>query len=149
MKEGYRIIYIEYRKGLPFDVIIDYNDGRQVNYDIEVDPYDPNGFMYYHSGSGGGIRDLQAPHFIRGAKASYWMHPEAKYKRSRLPINCKRLDAPIAYKEGWDPFKNGREVHDLNYCKVCEKMYDEEYCPEHHIFKDGEVYYTDGTLAEN
>ena len=41
-------------------------------------------------------------------------------------INAIRLDKPIEYNGNPNPFENGREIYGQDYCKFCEKWYDED-----------------------
>ena len=148
-KSMLKVVYIEYIDGKPHSVTASH-EGFQSHFDYEDDCKECGMFMFYHSGSSGKITDLQAPHFIDGANASYWMHPTAKFKGKTKAINATRLDSPIEYNGNPNPFENGREIYGQDYCKFCEKWYDEDACPEHHIVNDdGELEYFDGSPVEN
>ncbi len=147
--KNHRVVYIEYVDDRPFNVITEVN-GIQHHFDFEMECYGGDSFMFYHSGSGGRITDIQAPHFVKGANASYWMHPSAKFKGGKKAKNAVKLEKPIEYREGANPFDNGREIYAQDYCKFCEKWYDQDACPEHHrINEQGELEYYDGTPASD
>ena len=143
-KRKLRVIYIEYSDNKPFAVIAE-NDGYNSYFDFEQDCNDETSFMYYHSGGGGSMKELQAPHFIEGANTSYWIHKDAAFKDNELPINCMKLETPIRVNGCLNPFQKAREVLGIAYCKICDKHYDEEYCQEHHIETEDGMCYEDGT----
>lgn len=149
-KSTLRVVYIEYIGGKPHAVVAE-DEGYQNHFDFEDDCKEQELFMFYHSGSGGKITDLEAPHFVKeGAEASYWMHPKAKYKGKTKAINAIRLDKAIEYNGNPNPFENGREIYGQDYCKFCEKWYDEDACPEHHVVnEEGELEYMDGSKASD
>lgn len=147
-KSTLKIVYIEYIDGMPHSVTTS-NKGFQSHFDYELDCKEQELFMFYHSGSGGKITEIQAPHFAENdGSCSYWMHPEAKFKGKAK--NATRLDNPIHYDGNPNPFENGREIYGQNYCNFCDKWYDEDACPEHHTVNDnGELEYFDGSECEN
>lgn len=142
-----RVVYIEYHDGIPHSAIAEQN-GYIRNFDFEPDCKEIEMFMYYNSGSGGEIRKIQAPHYADEYKgATYWMHKDAKYRGK--PINITRLDTPITYDGNPNPFDNARQIYAQEYCKMCNKYYDEDACPDHHEVNDnGELIYIDGTKAD-
>lgn len=136
-KSTHRIVYIEYIGGQPHSVTTDKFDGYQHQFDFMPDCKECELFMFYNAGMGGKITELQAPHFVKeGAQAAYWMHPKAKYNGKTKAINAVMLDKPIEYNGNPNPFENGREIYGQDYCKFCEKWYDEDACPEHHVVND-------------
>lgn len=151
------VIYIEYIDGLPHSVQTMFfvetatkPYWRVCTFDFETDCKECELFMFYNSGSGGSPKELQAPHFIDGANASYWMHSKAKFKGKTKAINAVRLDKLIEFNGNPNPFENGREIYGQDYCKFCEKWYDEDACPEHHVINDnGELEYMDGSKASD
>ncbi|PWK20297.1 hypothetical protein LV89_03840 [Arcicella aurantiaca] len=148
--ELHRIVYIEYQNGKPHEVITDNFDGFMAFFDFEEDCHSSDEFMFFESGGGGKITEIQAPHYDESCGiASYWIHPEANFKEGRFPINCVQLDAPIQYNGNSNPFENGRKVYSLDYCKFCDKFYDEYGCEEHFDDTDdeGNLKYFDGSLV--
>ncbi len=150
----HRIIYIEYIDGFPHSVTTDV-DGIAWHFDFEPDCQDIELFMFREVGSGGRITDLQAPHFVRSTNRSYWLHPEAKFKGRSKPKNMVRIDSPIQYTakspklKDCNPFNHGREIYRTDYCKFCEKWYDDDACPAHHVVNErGELEYADGSKCE-
>lgn len=146
------VIYIEYQDGIPHAAITMYwvdsakePYWRYVDWDFEIDPKEIEKFMYYNSGSGGG-RTIRLPQYIDSFKGgAYWIAPEAKIKK-----NITRLQTPIEYEGDPNPFNNGREIYGTDYCKFCEKWYDQDACPEHHIINEnGELQYFDGSEVDN
>ena len=149
--ELHRIVYIEYINGKPHEVITDNFNGFMTFFDFEEDCNNSDEFMFFESGGGSKITEIQAPHYVESCStASYWIHPEASFKVGSLPINCVELDAPIQFNGNPNPFENGREVYDLTYCKFCGKMYDENYCDDHHDLTDGNgiLRYFDGSSVD-
>lgn len=144
-----QVVYIEYIDGQPHSVTASH-DGIQCHFDFESDCKQAQLFMFYHSGSGGTITELQAPHFVDGGNAAYWMHPDTSFKAGTDAINATRLNAPIEYEGKPNPFDNGREVYGQDYCDVCGVWYDEDACPDHHTVNDeGELVYIDGRNIDN
>lgn len=147
-KSTLRVVYIEYHGRRPHSVIAEKN-GFQYHFDFDYDCKKIERFMYYHSGSGGKITDIQPPHFCNeytGGK--YWMHPDAKFKGKA--INAKRIEYPVKYNKDPNPFNNGREIYGQDYCKFCKKWYDQDACPDHHIVNDeGELQYFDDSNASD
>jgi hypothetical protein len=141
-----RVVYIEYQ-GLQVHSVTAEEDGIQYHFDFDKDCKEFEKFMFYHSGSGGKITEIQAPHYAQFyKKASYWIHPEAKIKGR--PINILKRKSPIKYKGDPNPFNNGREIRGQEYCKFCKKWYDEDACPDHHVIVEGELKYFDGSEIE-
>src|SRR5687767_11716632 len=85
-KETHRIVYILYHGRTVFEVTTDELnekgewDGFQNHFDIELDCKEIEKYMYHHSGSGGNIKELQAPHLVKGTDSTYWIHPDAAFK---------------------------------------------------------------------
>lgn len=150
-KDELEVVYIEYHNGIPHSVTCSNNDYCR-HYDFEKDPNDEDGLMYYNSGGGGSIKELQAPQYIDDYNgASYWMHESASFKG--VPVNIKKLDTPIELFKGIiNPFDEdiSHEVFGMDYCKFCDKWYDENSCDEHHVWdvETGELKYFDGTKVE-
>lgn len=143
-----RVIYIEYHDGEVHAVVTDEFDGYQNHFDFEPDCRGIERFMFYHSGSGGKITELQPTHLYKKCSCRYWLHPKAKFKGT--PKNITRLKTPIKYSNG-DPnhFNHGREIYSTDYCKFCNKYYDENLCDDHHrINEDGELEYMDGSKID-
>lgn len=143
-KHIHRVVYIEYHGRRPHSVITDHN-GIQCNWDFDMDCKEIERFMYYNSGSGGKITDIEPPHWIRGYKhGSYWIHEDAAFN-GKAKNGVKRLK-PFKYKNDPNPFNHGRHICGTDYCAKCNKWYDEDACPEHHTVNDeGELVYYDGT----
>ncbi len=144
----HRVVYIEYHDGIPFDVITDEFDGYMHHFDFEPDCKGFEKLMFHNTGSGGKITAIQAPHIADGCTGvAYWMHPEAKFKGR--PKNITRIEAPIEIDGHINPFELGRKIGGVEYCKFCDKWYDEDLCPEHHIITDeGDLQYFDGSPHE-
>lgn len=145
------IIYIEYIDSQPHSVITSNENGGLTTFDFNKDCKECELFMYFNSGGGGRMNDLQAPHFVENASANYWIHPLASFRDGKMPINCQKLEHPILYNDNPNVFENGRQIFDEVYCKFCEKWYDEDNCSDHHIWDDEEclLIYFDGTDLEN
>ena len=103
--------------------------------------------MFQDVGGGGKITQLQAPHYVKAGGASYWMHPNAKFKGK--PKNIIRRDKPISYNGDPNPFNHGREIYGTDYCKFCNKWYDQDACPDHHIVMMKENWNTLTEVKQN
>lgn len=134
----HRLVYIEYWRGKPHAAITDLvrMPGAASNWDIEEDQKleEKGYYMYYESGGFGlehrGV-DIQAD--------EYWIG-EGIIIDSVAP-HSKRLAEPLDVKL----FEDGREVFDMQYCKVCDAFYDEDLCWMHHREKkNGEIGYKKG-----
>lgn len=152
--QAHKVIYIEYHGRRVHSVVTAYFVEKSINgpywrcstWDFEKDCHKYEKFMYYRSGDGGDMRAIQAPHYIKGAKASYWMHPDARF--NGRPKNIIKRFAPMSFNGDPNPFHNSRQVYSLDYCKYCKKYYDEDCCDKHHVIEDGKLRYHDGSLAE-
>ena len=115
--ELHRIVYIEYINGKPHEVITDNFNGFMTFFDFEKDCNSSGEFMFFESGGGGKITEIQSPHYVKsGGTASYWIHhPEASFKEGSFPINCFQINIPIEYDGNPNPFENGREVYSLGF----------------------------------
>jgi hypothetical protein len=153
-RELQRVIYIEYQGRRVHDVITAFfvpksNGGpywRCCNWDFEKDCRQIERFMHYHSGSGGNMKEIQAPHYIPNTSASYWMDADAKFKGR--PKNIIKREKPMLFGGEPNPFNRSREIYSVDYCKYCKKYYDQDSCDEHHVFEEGELRYHDGGLVE-
>lgn len=154
-KRIHRVVYIEYHGRNVHAVITDDKkegetefDGYRNDWDFELDCKECEKYMFYNSGSGGSIKEIRAAHWAPHAKdCSYWIHPDAdligKVK------NGVRKFKPFKYKGDPNPFNNGREIYGQDYCKFCNKWYDQDACPDHHIVNDqGELQYFDGSKID-
>ncbi|MBB2951941.1 hypothetical protein [Sphingobacterium sp. JUb56] len=148
------VVYIEYQDGVPHQVTCSDN-GYCDHFDFYKSCYDDENLMYYHSGGGGSIRDLQAPTYVDGYNgASYWMHESASFSDKYKPKNITRLKNPLPLRNNIiDPFNEelSHEVYGtIDYCKFCDKYYDENGCDDHHVWdeENGVLKYIDGTEVE-
>lgn len=147
-KRRLRVIYILYHGRRVHDVIAEEN-GYCRHFDFETDCKEIEKFMYMLSGSGGSIKELQAPHLAKPGTSTYWIHQDARFKRGTRPINITRRERPIKFNGDPNPFNNGRQFYASSYCKICNRYYDEDDCPDHHTVNDnGELIYFDGSKAE-
>lgn len=150
----HKVIYIEYQGRRVHSVVTVYyvpkstigSYWRCCTWDFEKDCRGYERFMHHNSGSGGDIKKLQAPHYIPGSTASYWMHPDAKFKGQ--PKNIIRRDSPMKFNGDPNPFNRSREIYSVDYCKYCKKYYDQDCCDKHHTIENGELRYYDGSLVE-
>lgn len=150
----HKVLYIEYHGRRVHSVITAFyvpksNYGpywRCCSWDFEKDCRGYEKFMHYHSGSGGEIAELQAPRYIKGSNASYWIHADAKFNGK--PTNIIKRERPMMFNGDPNPFNNSRQIFSVDYCKYCKKYYDEDCCDEHHVIENGELKYVDGTLAD-
>lgn len=153
-KSIHRVVYIEYHGKRPHSVITDEKndngnwDGFMNHFDFELDCKQIEKFMFHNSGSGGKITEIQAPTYAKGTTdVFYWMHPAAKF--SGKPKNIKKLPTPIKWNGTANPFKRGRFIYQVNYCKICDKYFDQDLCSDHHSENDkGEIEYPDGSIQD-
>lgn len=154
-KRIHRIVYIEYHGRKVHAIVTDEKkeedtlfDGFCNHFDFEIDCQKSYNFMFYLSGGGGKITELHPPSYINGVTGvTYWIHPEAHFKGK--PKNIIQRINPIRYKGNPNPFNCAREIYQQNYCKICGKFYDENYCSAHHsINENDELVYPDGTIEE-
>ena len=139
------IVYIEYQDNKPHSVVIgEFGKWSMDIFDFEEDCNDKNSFMYYNSGSGGLVTEIQAPTYIDGCEntCSYWLHPKAKL--NGIPENIKKINNPIKINGNENPFKNAREVFQIIYCKFCDKYLDEDWCEHLTEDENGNICYTNG-----
>ena len=124
----HRLVYIEYWDGKPHSAISELVrlPGAATTWDIEVDQKREGYYMFYDSGGFGlafhGV-DIQAD--------QYWIVEGVRI--DSVSERSQRLDAPLDL----TLFEEGREVLDLQYCKVCDAHYDEDWCWLHHREKKG------------
>jgi len=125
------IIYIEYQKGIPFSVITVNEEFRTLTtYDFEEDCWNDEGLMFHESGSGGNPKQLQAPNYVKGSHASFWISDKAAFRGK--PKYCRRLAKPIERQGSANPFEmNAREIAGVEFCEECQRFFDEEGCPLH------------------
>lgn len=144
------IIYIEYQNGTPHSVVCSAN-GYCRYFDFEKSCYNDEQLMYYQSGGGGSIKDLQAPQYIDSCEgASYWMHDSASFSNKSQPKNITHLKEPLILQNNiTNPFDEelSHEVSGMDFCKFCNKYYDENSCDEHHVWdeEENQIKYFDGT----
>lgn len=142
-QEKHRIMYIEYIDKKVHSVITAPESKWLHFWYFETDCNDNKQYMFYNSGKGGNIKKIHAPHFVKKGSGLIWIHKEASF--TGTPKNAVILKKPIATLRSLNPFRHGREVWSLDYCKICEKFYDEDWCQDHHIEIDGMAGYEDGT----
>lgn len=150
----HKVIYIEYQGRRPFSVITAYFVAKSTNapywrccdWDYEKDCRGHEKFMHYRSGDGGDMKAIQAPHYIPLAGASYWLHPDARFKGR--PKNISKRDKPMEFNGDPNPFNNSRQIYSVDYCKYCKKHYDQDCCDKHHVIEEGELKYIDGSLVQ-
>lgn len=117
------LVYIEYWNGKPHSAITTEADRRgATTWDIEVDTRfeEEDSYMFYSSGGYGLSRGVD----VNGHE--FWLAEDIA-ARGGIPAGSVRLTRPHA-----DIFTAGREVFDIVYCHVCDKHYDEDWCPKHH-----------------
>jgi len=138
----HRVVYICYIDGKPRDAISEQIDmpGCGSTWDFEEDTKmeEPGYYMYYESG-GFGLHHQGIQVFC-----SYWaadgfvLHDTGKATRLAEPLI-------LTQSMSRNPFEGNREVLGLEYCRVCDAFYDEDWCPDHHREKkDGGVGYRKG-----
>lgn len=130
------VVYIEYQDRLPHSVILS-NGGYCRVYDFDFVYGDKKDIRYKWSGSGGSIKEIQAPHYVKGSGAEYWMREDAGFKGK--PKNIKRIDKPhrivTAFGSSLNPFKVSDETNEIIYCRECDQRRIEE-CPQHQYWDD-------------
>lgn len=140
------ILYVEGKIHCVYSEYVKYS--KLLQYDFDKDAHDESQYIFTWACSGGEITEIQAPNFIEGANAQYWIAPDAAFEGT--PKNCEKLDAPLIFKDNiCNPFELGRYVNEINYCKICDKYYDEYLCSDHHNETEEGVFYDDGTPLEN
>jgi hypothetical protein len=135
----HRIVCIQYCDGQPHGAITDSNSGHQYHWDFEKEcKWEGNDFMYHNSGSGGLITEID----LGDAGPDYWLHSSAALK---APTQANRLDKPLLINGDANIFTGAREIYQTVYCRVCDKYYDEDWCPDHHREKKtGDIGYRKG-----
>lgn len=145
--EEHRVVYIEYRRGIPHGVVSqlyvpDAVDGpywRNIYWDCFANNGDKDDLYLYKSGSGG---DIDAPHFADGFVGEIWI--EKGIELNGTPINCKVLDKPkrirtIYRGSSINPFRVAEITHSCEFCEVCgEESID--ICWEH-VYEDEDDNY--------
>src|SRR5574343_1576948 len=140
--ERHLVVYIESHDKVPHSVItVEWDKERGcwdkwANYwDFEKNGHEDS-LIFYNSGCGGSIKEIQAPHYVDGATGcTVWLHQMASFKEGSHPINCTVVSRPPMYKS-WhgrfaNPFKHGEEQSTIEYCAVCDCYYGNYGCDEH------------------
>lgn len=148
----HRIVYIEYNDNLPHTVIT-FEENKYVKWwDFFPNNGDRLDLRAYNSGSGGSIKQIQAPTWADGYTGKYWLAEDAKFRNK--PKNARRLKHPVKIKgyfgnKSINPFKIAEITNSYEYCDMCGHS-SIEICDEH-IYMDekGNLRYKhDDTYAE-
>jgi hypothetical protein len=131
-----RIVYIEYFRGVPHDVITTDAASLRGISTYDIDPYggDVSDLMYYKSGGGPNSWEIET-YAIEGTNCQLWIDPEFRERMALTLRNTELIAEPIMltdlHIQSTNPFEVGHEVGDITYCEKCELHYDEDYCPIH------------------
>lgn len=135
---GEEIVYIEYIDNLPHQVLTAPIGGNGLSwFDFEYVYGDKKDIRYYESGGGCRRNEIQAPHFVKGTLAKYWMATDCKFNGRSKAKNCLKLDKPIQLigygKKSINPFNVSIKTHDgFDYCEICDHFTcDGNGCEEH------------------
>lgn len=137
----HRVVYIDYKDGIPHSVITvsliptsEKPYWRLYYWDFFANDGDTQDIRAYNSGSGGSLKDIQAPQWADGHIGKYWVSDDVKFHSK--PKNGIRLKNPIPIssdyfsKKSINPFKVAEVTSNMEYCDRCEH-YSTEFCTLH------------------
>ncbi len=158
-KDEHHVVYIEYKKGLPFSVqTIEWIATAKKPYwrltwwDFFPNNGDRNDLRAYEAGSGGDHKSIPAPRWINGYTGEYWIRSDIRLKGK--PKNAKQLTEPKRI-YGWcnkssiNPFKIAEITYSRDHCEECGHE-SADICWDHK-YEDGEGnlrYIDNNAMAE-
>lgn len=148
--EDHRVIYIEYKKGIPFDVkTLRFIESAKVPYwrlyhfDLFANGGDRDDLYAYEAGSGGDDNSIDAPKWADGYTGEFWLDKE--FSLNGDVKNGVRLEKPKRIRttdsgSSINPFKVAPLTDSKHYCEDCGKE-SLDICFEH-IYEDENDNYT-------
>jgi len=140
--ELHEVIYIEYRDGLPFEVItrkwIEFDGGEHWIYQYWDGFYhggDKESLYLYNNGCGPS-KAIELTKYDDGAGITYWAEKHIELKGDmQIHNRLKRPKLVGSIDKSRNPFRVGYIATSMEYCPRCEECYADEHCTEH-LYED-------------